>query len=330
MKIVKQIRNIHMECKPRYERLASEVRDVLKSRVEREGWFFFSRIKSDESFAQKIETGRVPDPERMEDFFACTIVVPTISAIHEAEGLVLQSYDCQERRPDDDRITRKESSSFRFDDLRLYVTRRPSASGKDPTLDGILFEVQIKTILQHAWSVATHDMIYKADTVSWPLERIAYQVKAMLEHAEIAITEAGQLSQASAVAKKDSHTGDILGIIGHIRSVWPTDQLPRDIKRLANNILELLRGCGVSVDKLPEIVRAEERRTGVLPKDLSPYAFTVQALAHGVLARFQSKLGTRQGGWKIVIHDDMDVPDWMRGGHPVILDLGSVDDKRTV
>jgi hypothetical protein len=103
-----------MECKPRYERLASEVRDVLKSRVEREGWFFFSRIKSDESFAQKIETGRVPDPERMEDFFACSIVVPTISSIHEAEGLVLQSYDCQERRPDDDRITRKDSSYSRM------------------------------------------------------------------------------------------------------------------------------------------------------------------------------------------------------------------------
>ena len=53
----------------------------------------------------------------------------------------------------------------------------------------MIFEVQIKTILQHAWSIATHDLIYKTDTVSWPKERIAFQVKAMLEHAEIAIAE---------------------------------------------------------------------------------------------------------------------------------------------
>ena len=308
---------------PRYERLKSEVQGVLKSRAEDNRWFFFSRIKSIESFAQKIETGRVSDPSYMEDFFACTIVVPTIVEIASAEELVSSLYERKERRPVDDHCTSKASSSFLFDDLRLYVARGPRANGRNPDLDGVLFEVQIKTILQHAWSVATHDLIYKTDTVSWALERVAYQVKAMLEHAEISVAAASQLADASAVAKKDRRTKDVLGVISHVQGLWSEDQLPGDIKRLAGNVLELLRGCGVDVSSLPEIVKVEARRVGGMPKDLSPYAFTVQALAQSRLVDFRRALASSWGGPVVVIHSGMDVPEWMRGGHPKVLDLSS-------
>ena len=321
MKIVKRIRDIHQGCVPRYEKLKLEVHGVLKSRVEDCGWFFFSRIKSLESFAQKIETGRVAEPAQMEDLFACTIVVPTVTKISEAEELVSRWYDRKERRPEDDHFTRKMSSNFLFDDLRLYVARRPRINGKHPDIDGVIFEVQIKTILQHAWSVATHDMIYKTDSVSWPLERIAFQVKAMLEHAEITVSEAALLARASGVAKEDQRTRDVLGVIGHLRDLWLEDQLPGDIRRLSTSILELLRLCGVSVARLPEIVGAEARRVGGVPRELSPYAFTVQALAQSSLVDFQG--GLKRGGRApvVVIHGGMDVPEWMRVRHPRILDL---------
>lgn len=323
MKVVKQIRDIYRRCRPRYEDLKSEVRQVLKGRVEDLDWFYFSRIKSLESFAQKIETGRVADPVDLEDFLACTIVVPRLDEIGKAEEMVCRLYDRKERRPSHDHLTRKTSSDFVFDDLRLYVAMRPRLSGKRPELDGVVFEVQIKTILQHAWSVSTHDMIYKTDTVSWPLERIAFQVKAMLEHAEISISEAAALAGASGVAKRDVRTGDVLEVIRTIRRLWPGDQLPTDIRRLATSILELLRLCKVSVERFPAIVGDEKGRVGGLPRELSPYAFTVQALARSSVANLQGVLG-RPGGRRalmVVIHGGMDVPAWMRGGHPRILDL---------
>ncbi|MGD0076622.1 MAG: hypothetical protein ABSD31_20175 [Candidatus Binataceae bacterium] len=164
MKIIKQLRDLHQASSIKYERLAAEVRETLKPKVEDNDWFFISRLKELESFALKVETGRVPDPSNMEDFFACTIVVPTVLKIDDAEGLVRSLYDFHGRRPPDDAATQKASSSFAFDDLRLYVKRRTLASGKDQELDGLIFEVQIKTILQHAWSTATHDLIYKTDT----------------------------------------------------------------------------------------------------------------------------------------------------------------------
>ena len=328
MKIVKNIRDIYRDCAPRYQRLAADVGATLKSRVEKNGWFFLSRVKADESFALKIETGRVSDPENLEDFFACTIVVPTVSEIVPAERMVLDLYERKERRPARDDWTRKSSGSFVFDDLRLYVARKPSTSGKDPQLDGMVFEVQIKTVLQHAWSVATHDMIYKSDTVSWPLERIAFQVKAMLEHAEVSIANADQLAQATAVAKRDRRTAEVVRTIDYVRQHWSDDQLLPDTKRLATTILDLLRGCGLSVDKLPEVIRREIVRVKVVPTDLSPYSFTVQALAHSNSVDFERAVDQMQGDRRIVIHDDMDLPCWMRAAHPKILNLGGVGDQR--
>ncbi|MBO9102288.1 MULTISPECIES: hypothetical protein [Rhizobium] len=86
-------------------RLAAEVQLFLKEEAEKQGWFFVSRLKELESFALKIETGRVPEPAKLEDFFACTLVVPTLAHIEVAENAVLSHYDLSARRPPDDSKT---------------------------------------------------------------------------------------------------------------------------------------------------------------------------------------------------------------------------------
>jgi ppGpp synthetase/RelA/SpoT-type nucleotidyltranferase len=322
MKIVKPIRDIYGSAASRYQRLEGEVKELLKPRVEQHDWFFSGRVKQLESFALKLETGRVSDPLNLEDFYACTIVVPTMGKIEVAENLVRELFDLSHRRPQDDGITHKPASSFVFDDLRLYVARRPPASGSHPDLDGVVFEVQVKTILQHAWSVATHDLIYKSNSVSWPRERIAFQVKAMLEHAEVAIAEANRLADAPAVARRDNQTIAVLRLIEHLKRVWPEERLPRDVKRLAETILALLQAGDCDVARFPSIVEDEKRRLGVLPADLSPYSFVVQALAHTSQLDFQKKFNRRHIGTNLCIHSGMELPDWMKQPSPRIINIG--------
>ena len=260
-------------------------------------------------------------PDQMEDFFACTIVVRTNAEIVEANDLVLSFYNFKSRRPKDNSKTHKTSSDFAFDDLRLYVARRPAVSGKYPQLDGLVFEVQIKTILQHAWTVATHDLIYKSDTVSWPRERIAFQIKAMLEHAEVAISETDHLANAPAVAKMNSRTTGILFIVEHLNNFWTSDRLPKDVKRLAEVIFDVLCACKIKPDQFPIIIEAEKQRLNLIPEDLSPYALTIQALAQNSTAEFKRKLDESRVRTKIVIHSGMDLPTWMLGQHPKILNF---------
>lgn len=319
MKIARAVRTLYDECAPLYERLAKDVTSLLKPKVEQNQWFFLSRVKQLESFALKLETGRVENPRRSEDFFACTIVVRTLSEIDDAERLITSLYPLKERRPPNNGQTTKSAHNFFFDDLRLYVEQPESTTGRDTDLEGIMFEVQIKTILQHAWGVATHDLIYKSDRVSWPRERIAYQVKAMLEHAEIAIAEAERLADAPAVAKTDPRTADTAILLNSLNRIWSADQLPTDRKRLADTILQVLKMCGKTADQFTEVVDTEKMRIGLLPADLSPYAFTIQALANSSDVPFQQQLTNPRNRTHILIHDNMDLPIWMQSPHPKII-----------
>lgn len=312
MKTAKAIRDAYNTAKNHYERLAEDVRAVLEGEVVSRGWFFIFRVKELESFALKIETGRVPDPLRMEDFFACTIVVPTLLHVSDAEAFLESMYDVDSRRPEDDDKTHKRASEFVFDDLRMYLKRRPNSTGRNDDLDGLVFEAQVKTVLQHAWGIASHDLIYKTDNVSWPKARIAYQVKAMLEHAEVAIAEAEKLANSQAIAKSDKETSDILAVISIIKNVWSAERLPRDVKRLAESMLKVMRVCQVKLADLAAILNNEIARFGMLPSNLSPYAFFIQALANSPDYDLKASLkGSRQSNFRLLIHGDMDLPKWM-------------------
>lgn len=319
MKIVKRIRDLYEDNNSRYERLSHDICDQLKPKIEKNGWFFTHRIKELTSFALKLETGRVIDPAAMDDFFACTIVVQTLDRINDAESLVLQYYDLADRKPKNDVETSKESCDFRFDDLRLYVKRRPNISGRYDDLCGLIFEVQIKTVLQYAWSIATHDLIYKTDTVSWPKERIAFQFKAMLEHVEIAITEAEKIAASPSMAKDHAKTSNIRKIIRLVEQFWPEEAIPEDRKRLAENILNVLKSADLEADQLAAFIMAEKNRNGIVPRDLSPYAFIVQALAHSEDIDFKKLFNRNYIKTRLLIHHDMDLPDWMKAVHKRII-----------
>jgi hypothetical protein len=142
----------------------------------------------------------------------------------------------------------------------------------------VVFEIQIKTFLQHAWSVATHDLTYKTDEVSWSKERIAYQIKAMLEHAEVSIHEAELLSKCSVLPRQDRTAKAIQRIISVLRVHWPSD-LPRDVRRLAETTLEHLELVKLKPGDLEGILTTgRDARAGQHPINLSPFATFLQYL----------------------------------------------------
>ena len=119
--------------------------------------------------------GRFEEPAALEDFFACTVVVANTSELNQAEEMIRKNFKLRERRPKGKKTTHKTPAAFPFDDLRLYVTVRDDPPMPPTDLSGIAFEVQIKTFLQHAWAIATHDLVFKSDEVDWGKQRIAYQ-----------------------------------------------------------------------------------------------------------------------------------------------------------
>ena len=272
-------------------------------------WHYESRVKELSSFALKIESGRFERPEALEDFFACTLVVSNATEIAEAEKLVGDNFTIRERRPKRIDKTHKSSDSFLFDDLRVYVALQEGLSIPPTDLAGILFEVQIKTFLQHAWSIATHDLLYKSDDVSWSKERIAYQIKAMLEHAEISIQEAEGLAACAALAKEDPLTTAIKEAIKLVKTQWVGDQLPSDVRRLARNIASLLDALRMKIDRLGQILDdGKAQRAGAHPSNLSPYGTIVQYLFDAEKDKMVVFLKNEKTRTKILIPAEIELP----------------------
>ena len=308
MKIPASIRRLHEDQKAINDRLRTIVDERMQSLMNRR-WHYESRVKELPSFALKIESGRFDDPGALEDFFACTIVVSNATEIVEVVNLIVENFAERMRRPPRPDETHKASNAFPFDDLRLYVTLQESPAIPPTDLVGVVFEVQIKTFLQHAWSIATHDLLYKTDDANWSKERIAYQIKAMLEQAEVSIQQAETLAMSTALAKADRRTAAIKKGITLVKAQWGIDELPKDVRRLATNITDLIEALQLEIDRLEEVLNdGKAQRAGAHPSNLSPYATVVQYLFDAEKDRMVSLLKSAKGRTKILIPKEIELP----------------------
>ncbi len=308
MKISKSLRDIHSSQREQYKQLQERVDSIING-LKDPRWHYESRVKGLESFALKVETGRHNDPNQVEDFFACTLVVENLDSMSKAETLVRKKFKFHERRPKKNDFTSKPSDSFRFDDTRLYVRWKDDPAIRPTGLNGLLFEVQFKTFLAHAWSVATHELTYKTDEKSWPKERIAFQIKAMLEHAEISIQEAKKLSKSTSLKKTDELSKRISTIIKLLNELWPAVALPYDKKRLAENIDNLIRNVGVDLQTLQELLLKEtELGKGTKTLNLSPYGTIVQSLFNQELEKMKNYLTRRDHRFKVYLPRELELP----------------------
>jgi len=278
MKIPASVRRLFEDQHDRNFRLKVKVDERIKG-IKDERWHYESRVKTLQSFALKVESGRFPNPGALEDFFAGTLVVANASELDRAEALVLSKFTLIERRPPKAGATHKRPDSFPFDDLRLYIRLSTDPSLPKIDLMDVTFELQIKTFLQHAWSIATHDLIYKSDEVNWGTERIAFQTKAMLEHAEVSIHEAQRLSSCTLLAIQDRPTEQIKAAIVLLKEHWAADDLPDNVRQLSLNLINLLSALNIDLARLSEVLNNEKTaHSGEHPSNLSPFATIIQYL----------------------------------------------------
>jgi ppGpp synthetase/RelA/SpoT-type nucleotidyltranferase len=274
MKITSSILAFYYEKEGINKLLRDKVEESFISIKQEKRWLYYSRIKLPESFALKLETGR-----EIDDFFACTLVVESQNEIKEALKRIKKFFKIIKRRPLNDTDTHKDPESFPFDDLRLYVSLK-----KDPTLptgpiNDVIFELQVKTFFQHAWAITTHDLVYKSDEINWTKKRVAYQIKAMLENAEITILKAGKIKKISGLPEQNNKLKELNEVKNFILKNWSSEQLPTDLIRLTENISLLMKIFNIKLDALSEILKKEfDIGRGVLTGHLSPYLVIVQSI----------------------------------------------------
>ena len=242
-------------------------------------WHYDSRIKSLDSFALKLQSGRFSKPEALEDFFACWFVVPTIADLETAERLIEEKFEVKERRPRDKYTTNKEPDNFRFDDLRLYVSFKEDSALPSTIYEDVVFEIQLNTFLMHAWSIATHDLVYKSSTPSWATSRIAFQIRAMLEHAEVSIHEAKTIADSTILHLSTERIERLAEISEFFIEKWPSNELPGDLTHFSENIKFLMQVFEIDLDELKKMLDEETKEgRGTSTINLSPYSVIIQTV----------------------------------------------------
>lgn len=307
MKVQSSLRNLYLDQKPIIEKLKSSVDTAMKA-TKQPRWHYESRVKELESFCTKVETGRVSDPRGLEDFLACMLVVPNSLEIPTALDAVSALYDVQYRRPKADMVTNKAANAFPFDDLRLYCTRKNDGTLPETPLDKIVFEIQIKTFLQHAWGVATHDLSYKTDDVRWAKDRIVAHLKAAIEHAELSIQEASRLSQSPSLQFTHNKTVATADTIKILEKFWSREDLPANLRSLAETVQEILWASGIPNADLEAILQSEQNRLdGQMPLNLSPYGTIIELLLRHRRESVEKALRARKT--RLLITPEIALPD---------------------
>lgn len=267
------------------EENALALQKLLKERIlswcSEHGWFYDDRIKKDESYAQKIEQ---PRNSSIDDVYAGTIIVRNKLEIEECcqrlEQGEIFGIELQYKRPVDlNKASLLSADKFTFDSARMYFkASKPDIDS--PSYLNEIFEIQIKTLLDEAWSKASHEFFYKTDEkLSWAKLRLMSQIKALLENAEIALSEAELLSKSSLLQKNDDQLDELNSIMEFYQKNWNKELLPKNLKRLVENTQNLLRYLSQDLNWLEDIIdSATATGKGSNIMNLSPYWIVVQSI----------------------------------------------------
>ena len=225
----------YASLRPTLIELERQVREIIGTFVANNNFLLSSRIKTLEAIVDKIETGRFASLSAFDDLIAFTIIIDTRSQHAEALAFVRKTFLIQEIRG---RSTLPDERMFDFDATRVYA--RLSFSGAESPLSEILFEVQIRTLLQHAWSKITHPLVYKPRQVDVRKIRLAAELLANIEGIDRSLSTFSTVSRGVKRVDK-SLSNELNAIVEMIDELVENGVIPRELRpsngrRFAENL----------------------------------------------------------------------------------------------
>lgn len=156
----------YLEKKPLYEQLSKKVESIIQEIISDQKipiHAIFSRAKDVESFSKKIEDPKYTDPSKqVTDLSGIRIITYVESDMVKIAKLLKSYFEIDEKNSVD------KSESLGVDRVGYrsmhYIAELPSDRIRLPEykkFKNLFFEIQIRTILQHAWAEIEHDKDYK-------------------------------------------------------------------------------------------------------------------------------------------------------------------------
>ncbi|MBC7103411.1 MAG: hypothetical protein H5U13_09365 [Parvibaculum sp.] len=262
---------------PFLEELKKHVSATLGGFADQNNFPFSGRIKTAASLSEKIEMGRYKRFSQIDDLVAFTLIVPNATYEDAVIDFCRSKFDVTNIRSKKE--THKAPDIFRFDSTRVVasIPKRPDADLDVPSIFGIKFEIQVRTAFEHAWSVATHELVYKSSAIDWKRIRLAAQLKAISESLDTAVASfdhlAAAVNESPWTQVKDQSDVSEFVISLFEQGTLPSELKPDSISRFSENICTLIKRIrpSLKVSEAIEVLRTELPDKDLLPKSLSLY-----------------------------------------------------------
>lgn len=146
-----------------------------------------NREKELKKFEQKIREGVDYNPKDMEDLAGIRVICYTKSDVNDVCNVIEDTFDVDHKKLIDrsKKLGTTEMGYASFNFVATLSKERVRSAEELTDFDGKHFEIQVRTVLQHAWAEIEHDDVYKnPEKLSKDIRRRFYLVSSVLESAD--------------------------------------------------------------------------------------------------------------------------------------------------
>ena len=149
-----------------------------------------SRIKEYDSFCTKLKQNNYMI-DSINDFFGLRIVCYYLSDINIIIEILKKEFSVSVLKNKEE-----ESFGYRSTHLLVKINSKYAEIHRYAQMKDLVFEIQIRTVVMHAWASVSHHLFYKKNNNSEELDRKLRQLSAILENADYSFDELADKSEA--------------------------------------------------------------------------------------------------------------------------------------
>lgn len=153
-----------LENKDVYRSYGEEVANQIEERAQEQGFHVetSSRVKTSGSLKDKIARKNYGDPNEVEDLVGVRVICVFSDDFDKVEHIIREDFEVLSK---EDKKEDLKSDRMGYQSRHFIVSTRNSTTqwSRMKKFESLKCEIQVRTALQHAWAIASHDMFYKAE-----------------------------------------------------------------------------------------------------------------------------------------------------------------------
>lgn len=178
----------YQEKKPLFQRALQNTKEALQQflvEIDVPYLIINTRLKNFDSFYEKISRKKYENPfEENEDFCGVRIVLYHLDDIDKVKEIIKKNYVIQNSENKTNNL-KPDQVGYRSDHLIIKIEESWCVTPNYKNLSDIKIEIQIRTVLMHAWAEIEHKLGYKSKTqIPEKLQRKLFLMSAKLEDAD--------------------------------------------------------------------------------------------------------------------------------------------------